>query len=222
MWKFTYHFIHLFIYIITKPLFRYKAFGTQNIPKSGSAILASNHTSYADPFFVGLGVVRRINYLAKKELFKNKLNSYFLRNLFRTIPIDREQMERATLRTIYRLLNANEILLMFPEGTRSFDGKLQEAKIGIGMIAYNTQVPVIPVYVNGSHEILPRNAKRVYFKRCSVYFGPPVELNQFYREQKSKELYKAISEKIMEAIAKLEERSHQHKNPWQEIPPINR
>jgi 1-acyl-sn-glycerol-3-phosphate acyltransferase len=211
MWKFTYHFIHLFIYIITKPLFRYKTFGTRNIPKNGSAILASNHTSYADPFFVGLGVVRRINYLAKKELFTNKFSSYFLRNLFRTIPIDREQMEKATLRTIYQLLNANEILLMFPEGTRSFDGKLQQAKIGIGMIAYNSQVPVIPVYVNGSHEILPRNANRVHLKRCSVFFGPPVELSQLYHQKKSKELYKTISEKIMEDIAKLEDISHQHK-----------
>ena len=212
MWKFTYHFIHLFIYIITKPLFRYRAFGTQNIPKSGAAILASNHTSYADPFFVGLGVVRRINYLAKKELFSNKFNSYFLRKLFRTIPIDREQMERATLRTIYRLLKTKEILLMFPEGTRSFDGKLQEAKIGIGMIAYNAQAPIIPVYVNGSHDILPRDAKRVHFKRCSVFFGPPVELSQFYQMEKSKELYKTISEKIMEAIAKLEEMSNQNSN----------
>jgi 1-acyl-sn-glycerol-3-phosphate acyltransferase len=210
MWKFTYHFIHLFIYIITKPLFGYKAFGTQYIPKNGSAILASNHASYADPFFVGLGVIRRINYLAKKELFSNKFYSYFLRNLFRTIPIDREQMERATLRTIYQLLKANEILLMFPEGTRSFDGQLQEAKIGIGMIAYNTQVPIIPVYVKGSHEILPRNAKRIYFKSCSVNFGPPVELKQFYKEKKSKELYKTISEKIMEAIAQLEEAPHQN------------
>jgi 1-acyl-sn-glycerol-3-phosphate acyltransferase len=159
---------------------------------------------------VGLGVVRRINYLAKKELFSNKVYSYFLRKLFRTIPIDREQMERATLRTIYQLLNTNEILLMFPEGTRSFDGNLQEAKIGIGMIAYNSKVPIIPVYVNGSHDILPRDAKRVYFKRCSVFFGPPVELSRFYQKQKSKELYKEISEKIMEAIAKLEVMSNQN------------
>ena len=210
MWKFTYHFIHLFIYIVTKPLFRYRAIGTQYIPKKGGAILASNHASYVDPFFVGLGVVRRINYLAKKELFSNRVTSYFLRNLFRTIPIDREQMDRTTLKTIYRLLRSNEVLLMFPEGTRSRDGRLQEAKMGIGMIAYNAQVPVIPVYINGSHHILPRDAKRVHLEQCSVYFGPPVSLGPFYSQRKSKELYKEISEKIMEAIGEQEEEARQH------------
>mgnify|MGYP001818010303 CR=1 FL=1 len=212
MWKFTYHFIHLLIYIITKPLFRYKAIGTRHIPKKGGAILASNHASYVDPFFVGLGVVRRINYLAKKELFSSKVTSYFLRNLFRVIPIDREQMDRTTLKTIYGHLRSNEILLMFPEGTRSYDGSLQEAKMGIGMIAYNTQVPIIPVYISGSHEILPRDAKRVHFKQCSVYFGPPVNLDALYKQRKSKELYKTISENIMESIGKLQKKAKQGNN----------
>ena len=220
MWKFTYHFIHLLIYIVAKPLFRFKASGIQYIPKKRGAILASNHVSYVDPFFVGLGVVRRINYLAKKELFSNMVASYFLRNLFRTIPIDREQMDRTTLKTIYRLLQSNEVLLMFPEGTRSFDGRLQEAKMGIGMIAYNARVPIIPVYINGSHEILPRNANRVHLKPCSVYFGPPVNLEPFYSQRKSKELYKEISEKIMEAIGALEEKAHQHNGACEKIKTI--
>jgi len=209
MWKFTYHFIHLLIYIITKPLFRYKAIGTRHIPKKIGAILASNHASYVDPFFVGLGVVRRINYLAKKELFSSRVASYFLRNLFRVIPIDREQMDRTTLKTIYGHLRSNEILLMFPEGTRSYDGSLQEAKMGIGMIAYNTQVPIIPVYISGSHAILPRDAKRVHLKQCSVYFGSPLNLDEFYKQRKSKELYKTISENIMESIGKLQEKAKQ-------------
>ena len=209
MWKFTYHFIHLLIYIITKPLFRYKAIGTRHIPKKGGAILASNHASYVDPFFVGLGVVRRINYLAKKELFSSRVTSYFLRNLFRVIPIDREQMDRTTLKTIYGHLRSNEILLMFPEGTRSYDGSLQEAKMGIGMIAYNTQAPIIPVYISGSHAILPRDAKRVHLKQCSVYFGSPVNLDELYTQRKSKELYKTISENIMESIGKLQEKAKQ-------------
>ena len=209
MWKFTYHFIHLLIYIITKPLFRYKAIGTRHIPKKGGAILASNHASYVDPFFVGLGVVRRINYLAKKELFSSRVTSYFLRNLFRVIPIDREQMDRTTLKTIYGHLRSNEILLMFPEGTRSYDGSLQEAKMGIGMIAYNTQVPIIPVYISGSHAILPRDDKRVHLKQCSVYFGPPINLDGFYKQRKSKELYKTISDNIMSSIGKLQEKAKQ-------------
>ena len=200
-----YHFLHLFIYLVAKPVFRYKTFGAENIPPAGTAaILASNHVSYVDPFFVGLGVIRRINYLAKKELFSRPLISFLLRNLFMTIPVDREQMERTTLKEIYRRLANKEILLMFPEGTRSPDGKLQEGKLGIGMIAYHTKVPLIPVYIKGSHYILPRDSKRIRVKPCSVYFGPPVDLSDLYRQKKSKEIYKAISSRIMEAIGELE------------------
>jgi 1-acyl-sn-glycerol-3-phosphate acyltransferase len=207
IWKSIYHFLHLLVYIVAKPLFRYRAIGTKHIPRKGSGIIASNHASYLDPIFVGLGIRRRINYLAKKELFSKRLTRYFLRNLLRALPIDRERMDRNTLREIYNLLKTNELVLMFPEGTRTFDGKLNQAKMGIGMIAYNTKVPVIPVYIHGSYTILSRKAKSIRFKNCSVYYGPPVDLNAFYSQQRSKELYKAISEKIMDAISTLEERA---------------
>jgi 1-acyl-sn-glycerol-3-phosphate acyltransferase len=213
IWKIIYHFLHLLVYSVAKPLFRYRAIGTEHIPKQRSAIIASNHASYLDPIFVGLGIRRRINYLAKKELFSRRLASYFLRNLLRALPVDRERMDRNTLRETYNLLKTNELVLMFPEGTRTYDGKLNKAKMGIGMIVYNTQVPVIPVYIEGSYTILPRKAKSIRFKNCSVYYGPPVDLNAFYSQQRSKELYKAISEKIMDAIRQLEERTSDKRDP---------
>jgi len=104
IWKAVYHFLHLLVYLVAKPLFRYRALGTQHIPKRGSGIIASNHASYLDPILVGLGITRRINYLAKKELFSNRLADYFLRNLLRALPIDRERMDRNTLRETYNLL----------------------------------------------------------------------------------------------------------------------
>ena len=207
IWKSIYHLLHLLVYIVAKPLFRYRAIGTKHIPRKGSAIIASNHASYLDPIFVGLGIKRRINYLAKKELFSKKLASYFLRNLLRALPIDRERMDRNTLRETYTLLKTNELLLMFPEGTRTFDGKLNQAKMGIGMIAHNTKVPVIPVYIDGSYAIFSRTATSIRFKNCSVYYGPPVDLNALYSQQRSKELYKEISEKIMDAVRQLEEQA---------------
>ena len=207
IWKAVYHFLHLLVYLVAKPLFRYRALGTQHIPKRGSGIIASNHASYLDPILVGLGITRRINYLAKKELFSNRLADYFLRNLLRALPIDRERMDRNTLRETYNLLKANELLLMFPEGTRTYDGKLKQAKMGVGMIAYNTKVPVIPVYVDGSYSIWSRTAKSIHFKKCSVYYGPPVDLQAFYTQQRTKELYKEISDTIMDAISLLEKRA---------------
>lgn len=207
IWKSIYHFLHLLVYIVAKPLFRYRAIGTEHIPSKGSGIIASNHASYLDPIFVGLGVRRRINYLAKKELFSKPLAGYFLRHLLRALPIDRERMDRNTLRETYNLLKTNELLLVFPEGTRTYDGKLNKGKMGIGMIAYNTQVPVIPVYIDGSYAILPRKARSVRFNKCTVYYGPPVDLQFFYRQQRSKELYRQISDTIMDAIGALEETS---------------
>jgi 1-acyl-sn-glycerol-3-phosphate acyltransferase len=212
-WKSIYHFLHLLVYLLAKPLFRYRAIGTEHIPRQGSGIIASNHASYLDPIFVGLGIRRRINYLAKKELFSNRLAGYFLRNLLRALPIDRERMDRNTLRETYNLLKTNELVLMFPEGTRTYDGKLNPAKMGIGMIAYNTKVPVIPVYIDGSYTILSRTTTAIRFKNCSVYYGPPVDLHAFYTQQRSKELYKAISEKIMDAISTLEERASDTREP---------
>ena len=206
IWRFLYHFIHIPIYVIAKLLFHYKAVGGEHIPKRGNAILASNHASYLDPPLVGLGVWRRINYLSKKEVLSLPLISYLLKK-FGTIPIDRDKMDRTALRSIYQLLRNNEILLMFPEGTRSYDGKLLEPKFGVGMIAYNTRVPVIPVYINGSFDILPRNSKFIRLKPCSVYFGPPIDLKAYYNQKRSKEVYKEISEKIMEGIKTLEKKT---------------
>lgn len=207
VFKFLYNFLHLIIFIIAKLLFNYKYIGAEYIPKRGSAILASNHASYLDPLLAGLGVWRRINYLAKKELFRNTIVSYVLEKVLRSIPVDREQMDRSTLRRIYQLLGNNEILLLFPEGTRTYDGKLMEPKLGVGMVAYHTKVPVIPVFIHGSYNILSRNSKFIRLKPCLVFYGPPVDLEPYYKKKKSKELYREISEKIMESIEDLEQKN---------------
>lgn len=207
--KFIYDFLHVLVYIIAKLLFHYKTISAEHVPKKGSAILASNHASYLDPLFVGMGVWRRINYLAKKELFRTTIVRYFLTKLLRVIPVDRDQMDKNTLRKIYQLLRSNEILLLFPEGTRSYDGELMEPKLGIGMIAYNTQVPVIPVYVHGSYNILSRNSKFIHLKPCSVFYGSPVDLEPYYHQKKSKDIYKEISGKIMEGIKELQQKAQE-------------
>lgn len=206
IWKFLYYLIRGSIYCIAVPLFRFKAFGTEHIPPTGSAILASNHASYLDPLLIGTGATRRINYLAKKELFSNRLFNFILRTICGALPVDRDQLDRNTLREIFHLLNNKEMLLVFPEGTRTHDGKLAEAKLGVGMIAYNTKAPVIPVYIQGTYDILSRSSRRIHCNTCRVLFGPPVALSDCYAANKSKELYKEIGRKIMESIKELEKR----------------
>jgi len=191
------------------PLFRFTAHGMRHIPERGRIILASNHASNLDPLFVGVAAPRRINYLAKKELFSNRLFGFILRKICSALPVDRDQMDRTTLREIFRLLEHEEMMLVFPEGTRTHDGRLGEAKLGVGLIAHHARATVIPAYVRGSYEILPRHAKRIHLNRCAVSFGPPVELDALYRQGKSKEVYKRIGDRIMESIRRLEESSRQ-------------
>jgi 1-acyl-sn-glycerol-3-phosphate acyltransferase len=185
------------------PLFRFKAEGVENIPAKGPIILASNHASNLDPLFVGVAAPRHINYLAKQELFSNRLFRFVLRVICGALPVDREQMDRSTLREIFKLLDRKEILLVFPEGTRTPDGKLGAAKLGVGMIAHHSGATVIPAYVHGSYAIWPRNAKRIHLHHCRVSFGPPVVLDDLYRQGRTKEVYKHIGSRIMEGIQRL-------------------
>jgi 1-acyl-sn-glycerol-3-phosphate acyltransferase len=143
--------------------------------------------------------------VAKKELFRNPVISLFLRKICHCIPIDRDKMDRKTLKEILTILKReNEIVLVFPEGTRTFDGRLQRPKIGAGMVVYLAKVPVIPVYIKGSYEIWPRGAKSIKRRPCTVYFGKPEEFKDCYSRAHSREVYEEISQRIMERIAQLE------------------
>ena len=186
---------------VAKILFRFESHGSENIPAAGSAIIASNHASYLDPPFIGMGAPRPIFYFAKAELFRSFFGAAL--RFVNAVPVNRDQLDRKTLKTILDILNRGDVIVMFPEGTRSATGELQPAKPGIGMIAHHAQVPVIPAYISGSHEVLPKNAKGLRLKKCTVRFGPPVNLQKFFQMHKTKDLYLNMSQEIMAAIQKL-------------------
>ena len=203
---FLYHFFHVPLYILAKILFRYRAVGSENIPSCGPALLASNHASYLDPPLVGLGIWRRIHYLAKEDLFCNRIVSFIL-DLFHAIPVNRDRMDKRTLRRILDLFKKGEILLIFPEGTRTPNGNLQPLKPGIGMIVCLAKVPVIPVYIKGSYNILPRHSKMIRLKPCTVYYGKPLKFEKYLNEKKTKEVYEKIGDEIFKAMKDLERRA---------------
>jgi len=207
IWRILYYITRFTLYCMAVSLFRFTAHGMRHIPERGCIILASNHASNLDPLFVGVAAPRRINYLAKKELFSNRLFGFILRKICSALPVDRDHMDRTTLREIFRLLEHEEMLLVFPEGTRTHDGRLGEAKLGVGLIAHHARATVIPAYIQGSYDILPRDAKRIHLHRCRVYFGPPIALDDLYEEDKTKEVYKRIGGRIMESIQKLADAS---------------
>jgi 1-acyl-sn-glycerol-3-phosphate acyltransferase len=188
--------------------FRLKVIGTENVPRTGPVILASNHVSYLDPLFLGVSLPRRLNYLAKEELFRTPLSAWFL-NKLQAFPVSREKVSASSVRKSFQLVNQGKALLLFPEGTRG-DGKdLLKGKRGIGIIAEKSKAAIVPAYLHGPEKILPRGSNRLHFHEVSVCFGPPLFLSLAsvkWGEEKERG-YEEVAERVMSEIANLKRRS---------------
>ena len=188
-----------------KGMFAGESFGVENVPKQGPFLLACNHVSYFDPFIAGCFFHRPIYFFARKTLFKKGIVAWTL-NKFNAIPVDVKAANDITaFRRVLELLKSGEGLLVFPEGTRSKDGKLKEPKAGVGMMACRTQVPVVPVRLFGSYEALGRGAMMPDFtKKITVVYGKPIYPKEYDPGKKDPQRYQKAVDKIMEAMAALE------------------
>ena len=189
--------------------FRWRVFGAEQVPLEGGVILASNHASFLDPPLVGAGIKRDINYLARESLFRFPGIGALLRS-WNAVPVDRDGGGAKGLKTILdRLLNGNGIIL-FPEGTRTKDGKLLPARSGIGLTVIKSTAPVVPVRVFGTFEAYGRNHKFPRPRRIAVKYGRPMNFEVLRAEAKTcdkarlKEIYQRVADEIMAAIAGLE------------------
>lgn len=198
--------IYLFSWILSLILvklnFKRKVFGRENVPARGAFILASNHASYIDPLILGTALPcgKWLNYLAKKDLFEKPLTAWYLRKIH-AMPLDRNG-DIAAIKTVVKLLKSGKSILLFPEGTRSKDGKLQPAKPGIGFIAAKANVPVLPAYIEGSYDAMPAGKKSVKKgSSINVFIGKPIQFDSI--DNKDKNLYQQISDQIMHSIAHL-------------------
>lgn len=159
--------------LLFRVLFFIKIQGKKNIPPRGGMILASNHLSYLDPIVLGLVVPRRMNFIAKEELFENFLFRWLITQLG-ALPVRRERMDRMTYQKILDLLKKEEIIAFFPEGTRSADGRIGELHQGTTRIALKTNVPLIPIIIQGTDKVLPREKKIIRLARIKVRVGKPL------------------------------------------------
>src|SRR5271154_750716 len=193
--------------------FRWRVFGAENVPLSGGVILASNHASFLDPPLVGCALKRDINYLARESLFRYPGIGALLRS-WNSVPVDRGGGGAAGLREILNRLHAGGAIILFPEGTRTLDGKLQPARSGIGLTVIKSDVPVIPVRTFGTFEAFGRNHKFPRPRRVAVKYGEPMRFEKLRAEAKDcskarlKEIYQEVADEIMAAIAKLEPREN--------------
>jgi 1-acyl-sn-glycerol-3-phosphate acyltransferase len=183
--------------------FRGDAAGLAHLPEAGGYIVAANHASLLDPPIVGQFLPRQVSFFARKTLWKPGVAAWWL-DAVGTIPVDRDG--GASLDAIKRVLQAlstGKVVIVFPEGTRSTDGRPQPPKPGVGLLACKARVPVVPARVFGSYEAFGRGSFPRLGSPVSVTYGPPLRPDDFDRPEDGKERYPRAAERIMEAINRL-------------------
>ncbi|GAB5558669.1 MAG: lysophospholipid acyltransferase family protein [Synoicihabitans sp.] len=184
-------------------LFRGDVSGVENVPLEGPFLIAGNHASHLDPPAIGGQVPRQIAFFARKTLWKGGVLSWWMDQAW-AIPVDRDGADVSAIKKVLRILKAGRALILFPEGTRSIDGKMQKPKSGVGMIACKARVPVVPVRIFDSHKAWGRNQSMRPGVPVSITFGKPLKLEDFDDPSAGKARYQIASERIMAAIASLE------------------
>ncbi len=188
--------------------FGWRVYNAERVPLAGPVILASNHASFIDPPLVGSGVRRGINYLARENLFRCPVMGWVLHR-WQVVPVDREGGGAKGLKAILDRLLAGGAIILFPEGTRSRDGKLQPARSGIGLTVIKSTASVVPVRVFGTFEAYGRHMRFPRPRRVAVKYGRPLRFEALRAEAKAcskqrlKEIYQQVANEIMAAIAAL-------------------
>ena len=200
--KLFYRFAQLFSYLYFRTFHRFEVHGIQNAPHHGPFILASNHQSFFDPPALGCKLPRNLHYFARDSLFFWPLSA-LIRNL-NSIPVNRTQLDMSTLKRVLSVLKSGEPLLVFPEGTRSVDGKLGKGKKGVGLLLAKSQCPIVPARVEGGFQILGKGmiVPRVG-KKLIVRYGQPIDLNDLDPGKSDPNRYEIISEKVLFAISQI-------------------
>ena len=198
-----YEILKLLVVFLMRVRFGLRVTGAEHIPSSGPALIVSNHQSILDPPVIGGAARRQIYFLAKAELFRIPLFGRLIRAVHAR-PVRREGSDPRALRTSALLLEEGKALLIFPEGTRSLDGRLGEAKAGVGMLAVKSGAPVVPAYVSGTLEALPKGAAWPRRSQVSVSFGPALHFKAPIGSGR-KERYREAAEEMMRGIAQLRE-----------------
>ncbi|BBZ54750.1 MULTISPECIES: lysophospholipid acyltransferase family protein [Mycobacteriaceae] len=206
-------FFWFYKYILMGPLLRLlgrpKVTGLEYVPDQGPVLLASNHLAVVDSFYLPLVLRRRIFFLAKAEYFtgtgiKGKLIKFFYSSTGQ-VPIDRTNADSAAdaLTAAAKILDQGKLLGMYPEGTRSPDGKLYKGKTGLARIALETGIPVIPVAMINTDVVNPPGSKMWHFARVEVKFGKPMDFRRFEGLAGNRFIERAVIDEVMYELMRL-------------------
>ncbi|RSN48781.1 lysophospholipid acyltransferase family protein [Actinomadura sp. WAC 06369] len=191
-------------------LWRPRNQGMRNVPKRGPALMVSNHLSFADHFFAPLPLMRPIFFIGKGEYFTGKGIKGLISKAFFTgvgvVPVDRTggSAAEAALETGLRILREGKLLGIYPEGTRAPDNRLYRGKTGVARLALKSRVPVIPVAMINTFELMPSGKPLPRLGvRPGVRFGEPLDFSRYYGREDDREVLRAITDEIMRAIREL-------------------
>jgi 1-acyl-sn-glycerol-3-phosphate acyltransferase len=181
--------------------------GLENIPESGPAILASNHLSFSDSIFLPVAVPRKITFMAKSEYFegtgiRGKVTAALIRGAGQ-VPVDRTggNASMAAITTGVRLLKEGHMLGIYPEGTRSSDGRLYRGKTGVARIALESRVPVIPVAMINTEMVQPIGRSRPNFGvEVGIRIGAPLDFSRYYGMEDDRFVLRSLTDEIMYRI----------------------
>ena len=187
--------------LVGRLFFRLRVIHPERMLQNGPVILAMNHQSYLDPPLAGTTCDRAIYFLARRTLLDVPLLGRLLPRL-NVIPVNQEGIDRSALKSLIRVLKAGNAALVFPEGSRTADGNLQPGEPGLGLIIAKTLAPVVPMRIFGAHEALPRGGG-LHFAPITIVIGDPIFFTAADLSQAGKDLYKRLSQDVMDAIAAL-------------------
>jgi 1-acyl-sn-glycerol-3-phosphate acyltransferase len=202
----TYTLARLILTVPTILIYRVRTVGRENVPRQGPLVLAPNHLSQMDHFFIGVYLRRKIRFMAKSQLFGPPVLTYIYRH-GGVFPVRRGHKDEEAFETAYELLRQGEMLLVYAEGGRSRSGELGEPKPGIGRIALESGAPIVPVAIHGSARV--RRWKRLRFPKVTVQFGEPLSyaVEQAPSRERQLEVAGEIFNRVREMYEELATRS---------------
>ena len=206
-----YKIVSISLFVLCKIFFRLRLFGRENIPKKGSFILAGNHQSYLDPIFCGVSLRRQMHYLARESLFSN----WFFRALLSSVnalPLKQGEGELTTIRQVIELLKQGKAACLFPEGTRTRDGRIEPLKPGLGLLCRRGNASIIPTVIDGAFECWPRHKKMFSLGSVWVQCGRPITAGQAKEMGDEK-----LAEHLTKTLRKMQNdlRKKRGKQPYQ-------
>lgn len=199
---------------LLKTLFRPWVVGQENIPRTGGAILASNHLSVIDSVFLPLYLDRRISFLAKSEYFTGKgLKGWVTRVFMKMtgqLPIDRSggKASEASLLTGLRVLGGGDLLGIYPEGTRSPDGKMYRGRTGVARMVLEAGVPIVPIAMIDTEKMMPIGTRLPRVRRIGIIIGEPLDFSRFEGMEGDRFILRSITDELMYEMQRLSKQEY--------------